>query len=114
MKNYILLSAITIMFSSMSCKSKKESQQNTVTAPVVGATTGKVSHMYRKDGCATIIMLAPSADESPMVLIPKDKLPAKLDVDGMEISFNYTPLKMPQPAGCANGIPADIKDAAKK
>ncbi len=81
---------------------------------MAGATTGKVSHMYRKNGCATIIMLAPSADESPMVLIPKDKLPAKLDVDGMEISFNYTPLKMPQPAGCANGIPADIKDAAKK
>lgn len=103
------------------CKSKKEasasasttsvsSQQNTVK----GNTLGKVSHQYSATGCATVIIVKIEGQENPLTLIPKDKLPSSLDVDGLEISFNYRPLKMPQPAGCNVGIPAELTDISKK
>jgi hypothetical protein len=47
-------------------------------------------------------------------LIPKDALDKKVDKDGQEIYFNYRPLKMPNPAGCTAGMPAEITDVSVK
>ncbi|MGZ4033650.1 MAG: hypothetical protein ACXVPU_06095 [Bacteroidia bacterium] len=92
------------------CKSKKET---TSTAPAVtGGTTGKVSHQYQSTGCPTVIVI--SNGESPVTIIPKDKLSKEFDVDGLEITFDYRPLKMPQPAGCTVGMPAELTNISKK
>jgi|GEM_PF-713908 len=77
-----------------------------------GTTTGKVSHKYRAAGCSTVIVF--TKDGTEMTLIPKDKLSSEFDVDGLEIAFNYRPLKMPNPAGCTAGMPAEITDLSKK
>jgi hypothetical protein len=73
---------------------------------------GKVSHKYRAGGCSTVIVFI--KDGTEMTLIPKDKLAAEFDVDGQAIMFNYRPLKMPNPAGCTVGMPAEITDLSKK
>ena len=78
---------------------------------VVAKTIGKVSHQYRETGCPTVVIIM--TVENPIILIPKDKLPAELDVDSQEISFYYKPLKMPQPKGCIKGMPAELKDVEK-
>lgn len=102
------------------CKSKKEASASTpVTTTsepsiVTGNTFGKVSHQYSATGCATVVIVKKEGQEKPLTLIPRTKLPSSLDVDGLEISFNYLPLKMPQPAGCNVGIPAELTDISKK
>jgi hypothetical protein len=45
-----------------------------------------------------------------MVLIPKTALENIFDKDGLELFFNYHPVKMMQPPGCETGIPAEITD----
>ena len=106
------------------CKSKKHaasasssstsSSTNTTASmtAATGATTGKVSHKYRSAGCATVIVFM--KDGTEVTLIPKDKLAGEFDVDGLEITFNYHPLKMPNPEGCTVGMPAEITELAKK
>lgn len=102
------------------CKSKKEASASTPATPtseqpiVTGTTLGKVSHQYRATGCATVVLVKLEGEENLLTLIPKDKLSSSFDVDGLEISFNYLPLKMPQPAGCSIGIPAELTDISKK
>ena len=99
----------------LACKSKKETTatagNNTVQPASVGATTGKVSHMYKATGCETVVIV--KEGENELTLIPKDKLAKQFDVDGLEIKFNYRTLKMPNPAGCAKGIPAELTDISK-
>ncbi len=120
MKHCILVFICSIFFIS-SCRSPKDAAVKT--APVISApdpeqpsaaakTVGKVSHHYSAGGCACVIIISDPA--KPSILIPKNKLPDNLDVDGLEISFNYHTLKMKQPAGCAQGIPADLTDITKK
>lgn len=75
-------------------------------------TTGKVSHQYRADGCSTVVLVVKG--ENTITLIPIQKLPESLDVDGLEITFNYHTLKVPQPKGCLKGIPASLKEVEKK
>jgi hypothetical protein len=41
-------------------------------------------------------------------------LPKAFNKDGIEIRFNYTTLRMPQPKGCTTGIPAEIRDVSAK
>jgi hypothetical protein len=77
-----------------------------------GANVGKVSHKYSADGCGTVIIFT-NADGAEMTLIPKDKLAKDIDVDGQIIKFDYHPLKMPQPAGCKVGTPAEITNISK-
>ncbi len=77
-----------------------------------GANVGKVSHKYRTSGCETVIVFT-SAEGTEMTLIPKDKLNKDIDVDGQTIKFDYHPLRMPQPAGCTVGIPAEITNITK-
>lgn len=101
------------------CKSKKEASASvpavTTEQPVAkGNTTGKVSHQYNATGCATVVIVKIDGQENPLTLIPKDKLASSFDVDGLEISFNYRTLKMPQPAGCSVGIPAELTEISKK
>ncbi|MEI6489063.1 MAG: hypothetical protein WCP52_08880 [Bacteroidota bacterium] len=117
MKSILILTLLLLGFSS--CKSKKETTQTsnevkqttTVTnneqmsAP---KTKGKVSHQFRSEGCATVILA--NVDKSTIVLIPSIKLIEKFDVDGMAIAFDYRPLKMHNPEGCNVGIPAEISN----
>jgi len=128
---FSLLAICISIFSS--CKPKQKdiassakSEQTTKTEPainpvpgvvnepsaVTGKTIGKVSHEYRATGCSTVIVVVGAT--KPLILIPKNKLSADIDVDGLEITFNYRTLKMPQPAGCTKGIPAELSDIAKK
>lgn len=114
MKRIILLFSVCIL-AIAACKSGKETASSSLTADSTPKTIGKVSHQYRSGGCSSVILVSPaSSDETPVILIPKDKLPSKFDVDGMEISFNYLTLKMPQPAGCTSGMPAEITNISKK
>jgi len=76
-----------------------------------GNVRGKVSHMFRKNGCSTVIVMKDEVGEEELVLIPKDPLKKELDKDGQIIYFNYHPLKMPNPPGCVKGMPAEITDA---
>ena len=120
-KIFFLLLIICVV--SCSCKTKEKSVKTssttttvstTTTAPTVakGTTLGKVSHQYRATGCATVIIVTKPGVIT--TLIPKDTLSSAFDVDGLEIYFNYRPLKMPNPAGCTVGIPALISDISKK
>lgn len=110
MKTYLLI--IMLCFSTIACKTKKNAVVSTSVVATSGTIIGKVSHQYKAGGCATVIIVA--QEEGELVLIPKDKLSKEFDVDGLEIRFNYHPLKMPQPAGCEKGIPAEITDVSKK
>ncbi|HLG36421.1 MAG TPA: hypothetical protein VI757_16200 [Bacteroidia bacterium] len=75
-----------------------------------GNTRGKISHLFRKSGCATVIIVQGNEGDAELVLIPKDALKKELDTDGQMIYFNYHPLKMPNPPGCVKGMPAEITD----
>lgn len=115
MKKTMFIIMLTI--SVVACKSKKEASStvaatNSTQTSTVGATTGKVSQMYKAGGCSAVIIVKDGEHE--LTLIPKDKLASQFDVDGLEIKFNYRTLKMPNPAGCTSGIPAEITDISKK
>ncbi|HRG58644.1 MAG TPA: hypothetical protein PK323_06760 [Bacteroidia bacterium] len=125
----LLIAIITITFVSCKVKSSKELpasnkpveiqnsntqlQTNTVESNIENKTLGKVSHKYRAGGCNSVIEVKLEGDEV-QTLIPKDKLAANFDIDGLEIYFNFHLLRMPQPAGCSTGQPAEITDIIKK
>jgi hypothetical protein len=132
MKSIITLVAV-ISMSFVSCKTKNAASANsnailtTTTANSTNVSTetssatgdnqgvyvGKLSHQYKSTGCETVIIIAAQDDAAEMTLIPKDKLSKDVDVDGQLIRFDYRPLKMPQPAGCNVGIPAEITNITK-
>ena len=108
---YRLILLFTIAL--LSCKSSKNSAA--ITSPETdnsSKTIGKISHQYRSTGCSTVIVVTNSDGE--LTLIPKDKLDNKLDKDGIEIYFNYQTLRMPQPANCNVGLPAEITNITFK
>ena len=135
MKSILFILTVVISAASVaSCKSKKAATSsssstssttaNTTNTATMGTSTtassvtqgvnaGKVSHKYRASGCATVIIIMSHDDIAEIVLIPKDKLNADIDIDGQNITFDYHPLKMPQPAGCTVGIPAEITNITK-
>jgi hypothetical protein len=138
MKNIFFWMALLAAVS-VSCKVKttKENTNNTNVKPIVNAsntnskseesnapvqeamsienkTLGKVSHRYRTSGCNTVIEIKLEGEGEIQTLIPKDKLSNQIDVDGTEIYFNFLLLRMPQPAGCSVGQPADITDIVIK
>jgi hypothetical protein len=108
MKSYILILSIVVSIFG-ACKSKKETTSTGNAAPKV---VGTVSHQYKATGCATVIVIKQEGADD-ITLIPKDKLNSKFDVDGLKVSFNYQPLKMPQPQGCNVGMPAEITNISK-
>ncbi len=111
MKLSILILSIAVSVS-VACKTKKATSESSstemkqTTEQSSPKTIGKVSHQYRATGCATVVIIK-TADNT-ITLIPKDKLPDNLDVDGIEISFDYHLLKMHNPVGCNAGIPAAL------
>jgi hypothetical protein len=74
-------------------------------------TKGKVSHQFASKGCATVIVVN-SENGEEQILIPRTPLEKQFDKEGLEIFFNYHPLKMRQPPGCEKGIPAEITDVS--
>ncbi len=111
MKSYILILSIVVSVFA-SCKTKKETASTTNSVSDTPKTVGVVSHKYKAGGCSAVIVVKQEGGEE-LTLIPKDKLDSKFDVDGLNISFNYMPLKMPQPAGCTTGMPAEITNISK-
>jgi hypothetical protein len=102
MKSYlIILSIVVSIFTS--CKSKE-----TAAASTMGKTSGKVSHEYKAGGCSAVIVTSDGVTLIPSIALKKD-----FDVDGLEVTFDYLSLKMPQPAGCTTGIPAEITNLGK-
>ena len=116
MKNIIIFIAI-ILFLSVSCKTQKDTSSKVKMEEkdyTRGKSIGKVSHQYRAGGCNSVIIVEMVGPASYIVLIPKDKLPDSFDKDGMEIYFDYHPLKMPNPPGCIEGMPVEIFNISKK
>ena len=116
---YVILSFIISGLIMGGCKAKKNTettQANTTVkeTPAPEKTTGKISHQFRSTGCATVIVVVKKGEADTLILIPKDVLPTELDVNGLQVSFNYHPLRMPQPPGCSKGIPAEIINLEKK
>ncbi|MFH0865214.1 MAG: hypothetical protein V1904_03410 [Bacteroidota bacterium] len=113
MKTFILLLMI-ILSVCIGCKAKEKTIVLTVvTVPTTGTTLGKVSHLYRETGCATVVIVS-KEEQQELTLIPIDTLLKEYDTDGMEIYFNYRTLKVKNPAGCSVGIPAMLTDISKK
>ncbi len=113
----IFLYVIIILFLNCSCKTQKINSSNVKKQEqdiYKGKSFGKVSHQYRTGGCNSVIIVSMKGPAGNVTLIPKDKLPDSFDVDGMEIFFDYHPLKMPNPSGCVEGIPAEITNILKK
>lgn len=102
MKSYLIIFTIVATIIT-SCKTKE-----TTTSSVMGKTSGKVSHEYKAGGCSAVIVT-----NDGVTLIPKDDLQKEFDVDGLNVTFDYITLKMPQPAGCTTGIPAEITNLGK-
>ena len=132
MKSIIILTAVFSMSFVCSCKSKKaalasagtnstSSTTNAATSTIStsatgdnqGGNIGKISHKYESTGCGTVIVIPANDNAAEITIIPKDKLSKDVDMDGQLIRFDYRPLKMPQPAGCTVGIPAEITNINK-
>lgn len=116
MRSIIFILTVFISVSAgAGCKCKKESSTTVASSSAVaaGGTVGKVSHQYRSTGCETVIIIPAAGDAGEITLIPKDKLSTDMDVDGMMLSFDYHTLKMPQPAGCSVGMPAELTNISK-
>lgn len=108
----IITSFIVASFTIAGCKTKNSVNTQETTVPQ--KTIGKVSHQFRSTGCSTIIIVETKDTVNPLILIPRDPLPKKIDKNNLRISFNYHTLKTPQPQGCDKGIPAEITDPEKK
>ncbi len=102
---------IVVALSGGACRMGQKATKNTPASTdkseqMDNKSVGKVSHQYKATGCATVIII--NKDGETITIIPKDRLDASLDVDGLEITFNYRPLKMPNPVGCTAGFPAEL------
>jgi hypothetical protein len=120
MKSFTFLLAISLTLV-LACKTKQKASttiSDTTTGAtkvvVKGSTLGQVSHQFRVKGCSTVVYVKQADQPEPLTLIPRDTLPKSLDVDGLEIYFNYRTLKMKNPEGCTVGIPAELTDISKK
>ena len=126
MKVFVILSSFLLLLDSQ-CNHKQKTGSNSVNDSVTVSTAearkdsssivsskvkGKVSHQFSANGCSTVIVSKTETGEE-LVLIPRTPLEKKFDKEGLEIFFNYKPLKIRQPPGC-QGIPADISDVSLK
>lgn len=105
MKVFFSMMLLSLLFLT-GCKTGSHSSSNQDPALV----KGMVSHKYRDGGCATVIIIQQADVNDPIIIIPKDPLPKKLDKDGTKVQFNYQPLRMPNPEGCEAGFVAEIRD----
>ena len=114
MKQFILILAIICTIAACSATKNKVAATDPVTTIAQGSINGKVSHQYRATGCSTVIIIKQSSTPAPLTLIPIDTLSSTFDVDGLEIYFDFRPLKVRNPDGCSVGIPAAISNISKK
>ena len=98
------------------CASKKSGVSSSTKESTnhIGVTLGQVSHKFRDTGCSTVVIVNWQKPDEQIVLIPLDTLSSAFDVDGLEIYFNYQPLKRMNPPGCTVGFPAKLSDISKK
>lgn len=112
---FIFVCLLAISFIAPSCKCCKDrcEKKHDVNQeqPVIGTTTGTVSHQFRETGCATVVIIS---GEEEITLIPMSGLPDELNVDGKIILFDYTTSRMPQPEGCMKGLPAMLTNVSEK
>lgn len=114
MRKVFMILAVMITVTTTACKTKKTAGgDGNNNSALTELSTGKVSHQYRETGCPTVIIVEQKTEESPLTLIPLQKLPDKFDKDGLRIKFHYRLLRMPNPAGCSVGLPAEITDISK-
>ena len=110
---YTIASCFFIFF--IACKTK---QANTAATSDGDLSTnsihakGIVSHKYKPQGCETIIVCT-SNNSDTLFLIPATPL-EKFDVDGLKISFTYHIVRIHNPKGCHQGIPAQISNITTK
>jgi hypothetical protein len=118
-RSYILICCSLLLLTVSACKSKPATTTSPASATTAASatpadkpkTTGKVSHAY--SSCGTVIIVPDANGGDPMILIPNDPL-GILDVEGLELSFHYRPLKKRNPDGCMKGFPASLSDISKK
>lgn len=99
--------AIALLFA---CKSKQPAKENTPEKAAGISAQGTVTHKYANEGCATIIVCPQKEDT--LFLIPVTPL-GKFDSDGSKIKFSYRIMRVHNPKGCKQGIPAEISDVKK-
>lgn len=109
---WLLIVSILLSVSTMSCKCKKnlhDDNEKIVEQPAAsnGEFVGVVRHNFEESTCTVIEALD---GDQVVYFIPVNGLPESMDIDGMQIRFNYHPLKMPQPEGCTKGIPVELSD----
>lgn len=107
---------LVFLFLSACCSEKKSgiTGADIETVNNIGETLGKVSHKYRSTGCATVVIVNGQNSNDEIILIPLDTLASDINVEGIEIYFNYQPLKRMNPPGCNAGFPAKLYDISKK
>ncbi|MEI6694938.1 MAG: hypothetical protein WCO13_02625 [Bacteroidota bacterium] len=109
MRNLIIILSFFLI---VSCKTaEKQVVNKPITSTLNGKNTGIVSHQFQMQGCKTIIIVNQGKDNS-LHLIPMNELEAKFDKDQLKISFDYLPLRVKNPEGCGEGIPAEISNIA--
>jgi len=96
----------------IACKSKQLDLPKTTDADTSASSIKKegiVTHQYKSVGCETIIICKPTNENDTLFLIPMTSL-EKFDIDNLKISFNYRILRVHNPKGCKQGIPAQISN----
>ena len=110
---WLLIFSMILSVSMISCKCKQKTHDDNENVVVEqpanekGTFVGIIHHNFEESTC-TVIEAVNGTDV--FYLIPVNGLPESMDLDGMQIRFNYTALRMPQPEGCAKGIPAELRD----
>lgn len=109
---WLFIFSVIFSVSFVSCKSKQKTHNDNdkiveQPAQTNGEYMGVVHHNYEESTCSVVVV---NVGEEDMVLIPVNGLPEAMDIDGMQIRFNYHALKMPQPEGCTSGIPVELTD----
>jgi hypothetical protein len=119
--SFFPLLSLLILLICIGCKSHQDTGRinqsgktvATDTPPASGETpktTGRVSHAYQP--CGSVIIVTNSKNDTTVLIVGSSL--NEFDVDGLEISFHYKPLKRMNPKGCNKGYPAVISDITKK
>lgn len=113
-KLVFLLIAMALLLPSCKTTEKEPAKKpDHIDAEANPTVWGVVSHKFRAEGCPTVIVVSTVMQEEPLLLIPKDKLPAELDKEGVGIQFEFRLLRMPNPEGCTVGNVAEITNITK-
>jgi hypothetical protein len=118
MKTIILFVSLIVAFTP-ACKTKQKMQTaaadtEMASATALGSVWGIVSHEFKAEGCPSVLVVNTFGQEEPMVLIPKDALPAAFDKEGTAVRFDYRLLRMPNPEGCGVGNIAEITNISQQ